>query len=66
MIRLVGEFDAFFNPNFTAILGMFFDLVRAVVLGGCAPVPPAPSAPPQPLRRRRPRSRRLPAVGAAC
>ncbi len=34
MIRLVGEFDAFFNPNVTAILGMFFDLVRAVLLGG--------------------------------
>jgi hypothetical protein len=34
MIRLVGEFDAFFNPNFTAILGMFFDLVSAVLLGG--------------------------------
>lgn len=34
MIELSGTFDAVFNPNFTAILGMFFDLVRTVWLKG--------------------------------
>lgn len=31
MIELSGKFDAFFNPNFTAILGMFLDFFRAVL-----------------------------------
>ncbi len=31
MVELTGTFDAFFNPNFTAILGMFLDFFRAVI-----------------------------------
>lgn len=31
MINLDGSFDAFFNPNFTAILGMFLDFFREVL-----------------------------------
>lgn len=31
MMQFDGTFDAFFNPNFTAILGMFLDFFRAVL-----------------------------------
>ncbi len=31
MISVDGAFDAFFNPNVTAILGMFLDFFRAVL-----------------------------------
>lgn len=31
MLDVTGSFDAYFNPNFTAILGMFLDFFRAVL-----------------------------------